>query len=900
MGKWPRSIVAGCSLALLMVAAASETPPRRPGGTLAQPGTALSKADSCTADSFEPDNDASSAKPLGLGESQRRTLCDEDWIGVSTRGVVAFETRDLTGGAETVLDRLGYATYGGSGWKLLQTDITGGEAGSRIVSDPDYMNQVGDGERLRVTQKGIAYGGEEGYTVQSSCLSGCAGLGGVLFVPSVTHAPGANGTFFRSDLRLLNSSASPLSVTLLFTPSNTDGRTSRVTRNVTVPPEGVLEEKDILLSLFGLGDDPGAFGSLEIRPRGGNVAAAARTYNERADGSYGVYTPALPLEAAAGVGRLFVRELFLTSLLKSDGFRTNLGICEVTGGRAVVRGTLYDLSGRVLASRSWELPPWGHTQVNDVIGTLGAPSGEEAWMSLEVIDGSGWVLGYATVIDNGTSDAIFVPAQPATPWKGLAIPAAASSPGAFGAYYRTDLRLLNADKAAAAFTVTFRPAIGSVTPGITSKSFDVPARSVLPLDDVVKLFGGSAGAIEVNPVGSGGAVVTARTYTGEPGTSYGDTSSGVPIWGPYGPLSALILPPGEDSYRVNAGVLNENINPSRFSFYLVGEDGTSLGGASVVVPTNGQFQLNDALALPGRRPGNVARIEIEAEDAQYHFQASFLAYLVVIDNRSNDFVYVPAVPSPRPSVSSTIALPGDVSLGLTIVRRGVFTQGSPESEGGRDSDELPHEVFLTRDTYFGLTEVTRGQWDSLMHSGLSQPSLPVAGVSWNSVAGPGGFLEKLNAHLAATGQTSFGTFRLPTEAEWERATRAGTSGAFSFSGYPEAPCDLGCGPCPAGAENMVWCGDSVGGPATAMDRKPNAFGLFDVHGNVWEWVADWYGGYPTDFVTDPIGSATGTQRVVRGGGWNSEARLCRSANRFGYAPSESYDYVGFRMVASRP
>ena len=213
------------------------------------------------------------------------------------------------------------------------------------------------------------------------------------------------------------------------------------------------------------------------------------------------------------------------------------------------------------------------------------------------------------------------------------------------------------------------------------------------------------------------------------------------------------------------------------------------------------------------------------------------------------------------------------SLGMTFVRvpAGSFAMGS---ENG-DSDEKPvHPVTISRAFELQATEVTQGQWEAVMGNKPSRfqgESLPVEQVSWNDVQE---FLRKLNQRDPGKG------YRLPTEAEWEYACRAGTTG--------DRYGDL---------NSIAWYTENSGGKTHPVGQKqPNAWGLYDMLGNVWEWCSDWYGDYPSGSVTDPRGPSSGSSRVLRGGGWGSGASICRSANRSGYAPGIRYSVLGFRLA----
>jgi formylglycine-generating enzyme required for sulfatase activity len=252
-----------------------------------------------------------------------------------------------------------------------------------------------------------------------------------------------------------------------------------------------------------------------------------------------------------------------------------------------------------------------------------------------------------------------------------------------------------------------------------------------------------------------------------------------------------------------------------------------------------------------------------------------------------------------PAEEMTILLPGDVPLTLVRIPAGSFQMGSPESEMGRYSDETLHDVMLTEPYWLGKTEVTQAQWEAVMGAPMSTacgsygvgPDYPVYCVSWNDIAGPGGFLDLLNTHMGTT------LFRLPTEAEWERAARGGTQTRFSHGDVLE--CGDECEACGVHDQYMAWCGNYIGTVRPVGSKGANPYGLHDVHGNLVEWVQDWYGSYPTGPVTDPTGPSSGSFRIVRGGSRAGYARYCRSAFRNGSTPTSRGDFIGFRLTRSR-
>lgn len=209
--------------------------------------------------------------------------------------------------------------------------------------------------------------------------------------------------------------------------------------------------------------------------------------------------------------------------------------------------------------------------------------------------------------------------------------------------------------------------------------------------------------------------------------------------------------------------------------------------------------------------------------------------------------------------------------------------GSPPSEKSRRNDETQHRVTLTKGFYIQTTEVTQGQWKAIMENNPSyftgKDNLPVESVSWSEAKD---FITQLNTK----GQ---GTYRLPTEAEWEYAARAGTTTAYFF------------GDGAAVLDDYAWFSDNSGGKTHPVAQKrPNGWGLYDTSGNVSEWVQDISGSDPTGSVTDPLGENSGSNRVLRGGGWINDAPYCRSALRYDDDPSDRSPYLGFRPVKSLP
>lgn len=220
---------------------------------------------------------------------------------------------------------------------------------------------------------------------------------------------------------------------------------------------------------------------------------------------------------------------------------------------------------------------------------------------------------------------------------------------------------------------------------------------------------------------------------------------------------------------------------------------------------------------------------------------------------------------------------------------GRFLMGSPQDENWRFGDEGPqHEVTISRGFWMGETPVTQAQWRVLRTydpSHFKGDPLPTESVTWFEV---GEFAAALNA--AVPGLMAM----LPTEAQWEYSCRAGTSAAF-FDG---SPCTVPVGADPA-LDRLGWFDKNSRMRTQPVKLKlPNAWGLFDMHGNVWEWCADGKRTYDPHARVNPQGPDTeGGARVVRGGSWGNSARKCRAAIRDDWHPGDRWSILGFRLAA---
>jgi len=245
-----------------------------------------------------------------------------------------------------------------------------------------------------------------------------------------------------------------------------------------------------------------------------------------------------------------------------------------------------------------------------------------------------------------------------------------------------------------------------------------------------------------------------------------------------------------------------------------------------------------------------------------------------------------------------VAITNSIGMELVLIPAGAFLMGSPESDPFASNDEKPqHTVGITQPFYVGVHEVTQAEYEKVRGknpscfskggkwadrvSGKDTSRHPVENVSWADAVE---FCKKLSAKEGKT-------YRLPTEAEWEYACRAGSTTLYSFG---DDPASLG---------EYAWYGDNSDVKTHSVgEKKPNAWGLHDMHGNVWEWCADYFGRdyYAVSPTWDPTGPEASPLRVVRGGCWDDGAGGCRAANRYGLKPQYQWYDLGFRVAADLP
>jgi formylglycine-generating enzyme required for sulfatase activity len=237
----------------------------------------------------------------------------------------------------------------------------------------------------------------------------------------------------------------------------------------------------------------------------------------------------------------------------------------------------------------------------------------------------------------------------------------------------------------------------------------------------------------------------------------------------------------------------------------------------------------------------------------------------------------------------TVSIPNGEFMQFAWIESGNFLMGTEEDDAPNAADEMPaHEVTISTGFYMGIFEITQGQWRAVMETNpwrfqrytIDHVHSPASHISWDDVQE---FIEVLNEWEGAS------VYRLPSEAEWEYAARGFTSSLWSFGESPNV----------LQLYSWYWTNAWNRGDSFAHlvgSKLPNPLGLYDVHGNVWEWVQDWYGPYSATPKTDPEGPSEGTRRVLRGGGFVSPVFEARSGIRSNESPDSRFSDIGARLV----
>jgi formylglycine-generating enzyme required for sulfatase activity len=315
-----------------------------------------------------------------------------------------------------------------------------------------------------------------------------------------------------------------------------------------------------------------------------------------------------------------------------------------------------------------------------------------------------------------------------------------------------------------------------------------------------------------------------------------------------------------------------------------------LFGGAAITREAGQAWAEPGVAAHDARGGNLTSSVTVTGTVDVNSTGTYVLTYSVADAAGNTATATRTV---TVTGARSVDLNATVAMDLIWCPPGTFTMGSPVTEAGRGTDETEHNVTLTKGFYLGKYEVTQAQYEAVMTGnpgGLNakpsnwpnNPNRPVEKVSWNDAQV---FLARLNAQQASNLPAGW-SYVLPTESQWEYACRAGTTTAYSWGAT-------------IAAANANWNhGADPNQTVNVGQFSANPWGFYDMHGNVWEWTADWYqAAYPTgNPVIDPTGPASGSFRVNRGGSWYYDGTGLRSAERSNYTPSSLHNASrGFRV-----
>ena len=462
------------------------------------------------------------------------------------------------------------------------------------------------------------------------------------YVPGIAHAPGGGGTVWRSDLAAVNPGPGSAAIELSFIPY--DGG-DHVERSHTLAAGHAVEWNDVLVSLFGLENAASEKGTVGIRS-GSPVHVTARTYNQTAAGTFGQYLPALPSPMSAAKAGAIGRPGdigVIPGLKKTDGFRSNLGVQNLSQGSAEVEIKLFSSDGQQLGStRTQTVQVDRYWQMNDVFQILGAGSAEIAYATAEVISPDGLAWFYGSVVDNATGDPTTVPVLlPRAGSSGIA--GIAHAPGAGGTTWRTDIAVVNLGSGSVQLTPEFTVYNGGDT---------APAQAALLgrntkewMDVLVNLFGFELDEVVKGTLNFGSLPdvhIIARTYNQTAEGTFGQYLPAVTAAEGFGEGTVGVIPQLKKNaqFRSNLGVLNLSDFDVETGIRLFDDEGSQLGTTkSQSVRANEYYQINNVFGALGAGQADVAYATVEVSTPG----GRIWAYGSVVDEATGDPTTIPAL-----------------------------------------------------------------------------------------------------------------------------------------------------------------------------------------------------------------------------------------------------------------
>jgi hypothetical protein len=483
-------------------------------------------------------------------------------------------------------------------------------------------------------------------------------------VPAAAHAPGAAGTNWRTDLRIVNPAGTAADAGIDLLPQGLDNSARSHHVSVTVPARGQLSVGDVLASRFGFTGTA----ALLVSSAEPSLVVTSRTFNEAAGGAtYGQFIPGVVTTGALSIGAPGQ----LIYVTKSADYRTNVGFAGTSGLSGTVTVKLFDASGFQIGTGTFDMQPYGQGQVNDIFGATGAPA---AAVARAVVTSSVPLVAYASVIDNRTGDPLaIIAAQESEASTLLAIPGIAHLAGAASSLWRSDVRLFHPgqggdDDGNAAVTLTYY-AGGIANPAPVSRTVTVGANQTLALDDILlTTFGidNGSGALRIESTQK--LLATSRTYNQSGGGTFGQDipaiayDKGIPA-----SSTALLSGLTDAGYRTNAGFFNLSATPLDLTLTLERPDGSVQATKPFHLDPNAMAQFN-LFAYMGAAGTSAASLAIKGAGS-----GSYWAYASVIDSTSGDAVFIPATIStaaasnpPNPPVTGDCVTVPFMRAGLVL------------------------------------------------------------------------------------------------------------------------------------------------------------------------------------------------------------------------------------------
>ncbi|MHB0969940.1 MAG: proprotein convertase P-domain-containing protein [Thermoanaerobaculia bacterium] len=532
------------------------------------------------------------------------------------------------GTSRVLLDRSGdtgsglYTTFGVDAQPVQSLDVFRGKPANGL-----WRLQVIDGatrDAGTLVSWGLVFrfAGDEPQTIRG------AAAGPTLHVLAAGHTPGAAGTNFRTDLRILNRGTTRAEATAYFTNSGEDGSTKFAAIRIVAEPGMTIALDDAVDRDF----RSSGVGAIELRGDVANLLVTSRTYNDTDAGTYGQFIPAVSRSEATAAGQA---PLHIGQLQNTEAFRANIGFAEVAGKPGTVEITIYDAEGVVIEHGARGIEPFGHFQ-SAILGGRTGRFHDRARAEVRVIEGEARVAAYGSVVDNVSGDPIYVPASMSALPAPLDIPAVLHADGAAGTQWRTDLWLANPGATPVEVELRFHPVSGAP---VRSDTVSMPAHSVRAFEDVVLArFGLSDDTGHIVVDAAAPLIATSRTWTTGESGSYGQFIGAVPAANAIaiGETATAIQLESSASYRTNAGVAETHGEPVTVRFTVRNAAGEALATADRAIPAGGHLQLSTRAIGAGSFTDGRVDIEVISGSGRV------LGYASVIDNRTGDPIYIPA------------------------------------------------------------------------------------------------------------------------------------------------------------------------------------------------------------------------------------------------------------------